>query len=159
MANLNLDILKRATQRPSVKTFTDLKLDLQIGETFNDELNKKDQITDIKTSNNLDAIRNAFISLITTSPGEKILNPTFGINFGDLLFLPVSEARALVIGENIVANVTKFEPRISIVGLEVIADEENQEYIINFEFTVPRFLNESLRISGALNKSGFTTFN
>jgi phage baseplate assembly protein W len=159
MANLNLDILKRATQRPSVKTFTDLKLDLQIGETFNDELNKKDQITDIKTSNNLDAIRNAFISLITTSPGEKILNPTFGINFGDLLFLPVSEPRALVIGENIVANVTKFEPRISIINLEVIAEEEKQEYIINFEFTVPRFLNEPLNISGTLNKSGFTTFN
>tara|TARA_R110002012_G_scaffold33924_1_gene98756 strand:+ start:1824 stop:2303 length:480 start_codon:yes stop_codon:yes gene_type:complete len=159
MANLNLDILKKTSERPSIRTFSDLKLDLNVGITLNNELEKKEQILDIKSSNNLEAIQNSFISLITTTPGEKILNPTFGINFGDLLFLPVSEARALVIGENIISNITKFEPRIQVINLEVIADEEKQEYIINFEFTVPRFNNQPFNITGSLNKSGFTTFN
>ena len=157
MAKINLDILKRPQDRPDVKIFSDLKLDLQIGNTLNDELEKKGQILDVQSSDNLDAIRNSFISLITTSKGEKILNPTFGINFGDLLFLPVSESRAQVIGENIVETVTKFEPRIKIISVEVIADEEKQEYIINFTYTVPRFHNQPLTIKGALNKSGFTT--
>ena len=149
MARINLNILEKTDSKPDVSIFSDLKLDFKLGRTFNDELNKKDQITDIQISNNLDAIRNSFISLITTSPGEKILNPTFGINFGDLLFLPVSEPRALVIGENIVENVSRFEPRIQIIGLEVIADEIEQEYIINFEFTIPRFNNKS---SGKLSE-------
>jgi|TARA_R110002012_G_scaffold289133_1_gene482066 phage baseplate assembly protein W len=155
MARINLSILEKTDKKPDVSIFSDLNLNFRLGNTFNDELNKKDQITDIKISNNLDAIRNSFISLITTSPGEKILNPTFGINFGDLLFLPVSEPRALVIGENIVENIARFEPRIQIVGLEVIADEVEQEYIINFEFTIPRFNNQNFSIIGALNKTGF----
>lgn len=155
MAKINLDILKKAETRQNTAIYTDLKLDLKIGKTFNDELLKKGQIQDIETSNNLDAIRNAFISLLTTSPGEKILNPTFGINFGDLLFLPVTEARALVIGETILLNINDFEPRIKIIGLEVIADQENQEYAINFEFTIPRFNNEPFSIKGALNQTGF----
>ena len=33
------------------------------------------------TSNNFNAIKNSFINLMTTSPGEKILSPTFGISF------------------------------------------------------------------------------
>ena len=87
MAKINLDILKKPAERQNPFVFTDLKLDLKIDKTFNNELEKKGQIKDIQSSNNLEAIRNAFVSLLTTSPGEKILNPTFGINFGDLLFL------------------------------------------------------------------------
>ena len=155
MAKINLDILKKPKERQNTSVFTDLKLDLVIGKTFNDELEKKGQILDIESSNNLDAIRNAFISLITTSPGEKILNPTFGINFGDLLFLPVSEPRAQVIGENIVTTVTKFESRIKIISLTVVADEEQQIYDIDFEFTIPRFNNQPFSIKGALNQTGF----
>lgn len=157
MAVINLDILKNPQQREDIRVYSDLKLDLQIGKTFNNELEKKGQIKDIQSSDNLDAILNSFISIITTSPGEKILNPTFGINFGDLLFLPVSEPRAQVIGENILVNVNKFEPRIRVINLEVIADEQQQEYIINFEYTIPRFNNQPFSIKGALNKSGFTT--
>tara|TARA_A100000171_G_C2132889_1_gene147917 strand:+ start:601 stop:1080 length:480 start_codon:yes stop_codon:yes gene_type:complete len=157
MAKINLDILKKPAERQNPFVFTDLKLDLKIDKTFNNELEKKGQIKDIQSSNNLEAIRNAFVSLLTTSPGEKILNPTFGINFGDLLFLPVTEPRAKVIGENIVLNINKFEPRIKIIGLEVIAEQQRQEYIINFEFTIPRFNNEPFSIKGALNQTGFYT--
>jgi phage baseplate assembly protein W len=157
MAKINLDILKKPAERQNPFVFTDLKLDLKIDKTFNNELEKKGQIKDIQSSNNLEAIRNAFVSLLTTSPGEKILNPTFGINFGDLLFLPVTEPRAKVIGENIVFNINKFEPRIKIIGLEVIAEQQRQEYIINFEFTIPRFNNEPFSIKGALNQTGFYT--
>lgn len=157
MAKINLDILKKPAERQNPFVFTDLKLDLKIDKTFNNELEKKGQIKDFQSSNNLGAIRNAFVSLLTTSPGEKILNPTFGINFGDLLFLPVTEPRAKVIGENIVFNINKFEPRIKIIGLEVIAEQQRQEYIINFEFTIPRFNNEPFSIKGALNQTGFYT--
>jgi hypothetical protein len=100
MASINLDIISApGSERDETAIYKDLHLDLSLDYTLSNELEKDLQITDITADNNVGAIRNALISLLTTSPGEKILNPLFGINFGDLLFLPVTEERANVIGQ------------------------------------------------------------
>ena len=156
MAKIKLDILK-GVDRPTTSIYTDLKLDLQIGKNLYDELQREYQSFDIETDNNLAAIRNSFISILTTSPGEKILAPTFGINFGDLLFLPVSKDRGTIIGEAIVENVRRFEPRITILSLEIIANEDKQDYTINFVFTIPQFNDQKFSIKGDLSSSGFYT--
>jgi phage baseplate assembly protein W len=156
MAKINLDILK-GVERSSTSLYTDLKLDLQIGRNLYDELERNYQSFDIETDTNLAAIKNSFISILTTSPGEKILAPTFGINFGDLLFLPVTQGRGTTIGEAIVENVRRFEPRITILGLEIIANEKNQDYTINFTFTIPQFNDQKFTIKGELSNTGFYT--
>lgn len=158
MAKINLDILK-GSDKPEEKIYSDLKLDLVIGVMKRVEALPKKQDIDIESDDNLAAIRNSIISIITTSPGEKILNPTFGLNFGDLLFLPVSKNRASNIGEIIVNGVEKFEPRIRIINLDVEADTELQEYNINIVYSIPRFANQKLNLSGAIKKSDFTFFN
>jgi len=158
MAKINLDIL-RGSGKPDEKIYSDLKLDLAIGVIKRDELLSGKQRIDVESDDNLGAIRNSIISIITTSPGEKILNPTFGLNFGDLLFLPVSKIRATNIGETIVNGIQKFEPRIRIINLDVEADIENQEYNINIIYSVPRFANQKLNLSGSIKKSDFTFFN
>lgn len=159
MSKITLDFLEPSVNRNNTEVFKDLKLDLMIGRTYNTELNKKGQIIDIITSNNLDAIRNSLINLLTTSPGEKILNPLFGINFGDLLFLPVSKIRAEVVGEAIADNINRFEPRLEIINLNVNANIEKQEYEIELAFYIPRFENQPLKINGTLNKTGFYASN
>ena len=73
MAKIKLDILK-SVDRSNKSIYTDLQLDLSIGRNVYNELERNYQSFDIKTDNNLAAIRNSFISIITTSPGEKILN-------------------------------------------------------------------------------------
>ena len=158
MAKLNLDILK-GSNKPDEKIFSDLRLDLVIGQLKRNEALPNKQNIDIESSDNLAAIRNSIISIITTSPGEKILNPTFGLNFGDLLFLPVSKVRAQNIGEIIVNGVEKFEPRITITSLNVTANISEQEYNIDIVYIVPRFPNQSLNLTGSINKSDFTFFN
>ena len=156
MATLNLDIL---TQQKTLDNddviYKDLRLDLKQKYPLRNELMKDYQVNDIISSDNIDAIKNAFISLLTTTPGEKILNPLFGINFGDLLFLPVTEERANVIGSNILSNLEKFEPRIKILSLEITPVIEQQEYICNFTYTIPRFNNRKLNLKGKLSSSGF----
>jgi len=156
MAKIKLDILK-GVDRPTTSLYTDLKLDLQIGKNLYNELERNYQKFDIEADNNLAAIKNSFISILTTSPGEKILAPTFGINFGDLLFLPVTPDRGTIIGEAIVENVRRFEPRITILSLEIIANEDTQDYTINFGFTIPQFNNQKFSIKGDLSNSGFYT--
>jgi phage baseplate assembly protein W len=156
MASINLDIISApGSERDETAIYKDLHLDLSLDYTLSNELEKDLQITDITADNNVGAIRNALISLLTTSPGEKILNPLFGINFGDLLFLPVTEERANVIGSNIISNISKFEPRIKILNLTITPVIEEQEYICDFTYTIPRFNNQTLQLKGSLSQSGF----
>lgn len=156
MATINLDIL---TQQKTIDSddviYKDLRLDIKQKYPLRNELEKDYQVNDIISADNIDAISNAFISLLTTSPGEKILNPLFGINFGDLLFLPVTEERANVIGSNILTNLEKFEPRIKIISLAITPVIEQQEYICDFAYTIPRFNNRRLNLKGKLSSSGF----
>jgi phage baseplate assembly protein W len=160
MATLNLDILKRENvleEKSSSNNiiYKDLHLDVKQKFPLRDELEKNYQVNDIIADVNIDAISNSFVSLLTTSPGEKILNPLFGINFGDLLFLPVTAERADVIGSNIISSIEKFEPRIKIISLTITPVIDEQEYICDFEYTIPRFNNSALNIKGKLSSSGF----
>ena len=63
----------------------------------------------------------------------------------------------MIIGEAIVDNVRRFEPRITILSLEVIANAENQDYTINFTFTIPQFNDQKFTIKGELSDTGFYT--
>ena len=105
--------------------------------------------------NNLGAVYNSIANIISTSPGQKPLNPIFGIGFGDLLFLPVSEDRARIIGTAIFNGIQKFEPRVNINNINVTADIEQQQYIITLNISVPRFKAQQVEVIGVLDKTGF----
>jgi phage baseplate assembly protein W len=156
MAEINLDILTQVDgNRPKEAIYKDLHLDLNSVYTRNSELNKNNEVKDLQTDSNIGAIANAFVNLLTTSPGQKPLNPLFGINFGDLLFLPVSEERADSIGTTMIDCVARFEPRIKLIKLTITPVIEQQEYICDFIYTIPRFDNERINLSGRLSRTGF----
>ena len=138
--------------------YRDINLDVKTGIVRGDDANSPANLKDLNTSVNFEAIKNSLINLITTFPGQKILNPEFGMNFGDLLFLPVSKARARVIGETISNTFVGFEPRIEITEIEVVSDMEVQEYELNITLNIPEFNNNPLNIKGRLNKSGFYSY-
>ena len=48
--------------------------------TQNNELLRNQEIVDIVADYDLGAIRNSLVNLFTTIPGQKILNPLFGLN-------------------------------------------------------------------------------
>jgi phage baseplate assembly protein W len=156
MATISLSPLANSyTNRNNATVFTDLHLDLVIGSTFSNQLFKQQQILDIKADHNLAAIYNSIVSIITTTPGQKPLNPTFGINFGDVVFLQCTNDRALSIGNAIFTAITQFEPRVTVNNVNVNPDFENQQYTINITITVPRFSTQQVTIVGTLDKSGF----
>ena len=138
--------------------YKDVNLDVKVGIVKGSEANSPENLKDLNSSINFEAIKNSLINLITTFPGQKILNPEFGMNFGDLLFLPVSKARARVIGETISNTFIGFEPRIDIKEIEVISDIALQEYELNIIVNIPEFNNNPLNLKGRLNKSGFYSY-
>lgn len=138
--------------------YKDVNLDVKVGIVKGSEANSPENLKDLNSSINFEAIKNSLINLITTFPGQKILNPEFGMNFGDLLFLPVSKARGRVIGETISSTFIGFEPRIQIKEIEVISDISLQEYELNIIVNIPEFNNNPLNLKGRLNKSGFYSY-
>jgi len=156
MAKIVLDFLQNTdANRTNTAVYTDIRMDLQLDRTFSDQSAKTLQITDIRVDNNEGAIKNAITSILTTSPGEKILNPLFGCNFGDLLFLPVTEQRARLVGETILNVITRFEPRVSVKNINVTPLFDDSQYIIDFTLVIPRFKTQQVKFKGTLDKSGF----
>jgi len=155
---IKLNILEPIRDQREDIIYNDIDLNVNVGIVRGDNAESKENLKDLNTSVNFEAIKNSLINLITTFPGQKILNPEFGMNFGDLLFLPVSKARATVIGETINNTFVGFEPRIQISFIEVIADIERQEYELNIEINIPEFNNNPLNLKGRLNKSGFYSY-
>jgi len=156
MPSITLDLLSNVnSDKNNANIYTDLHLDLVTGYTYSNQLNKKTQILDIESDTNLGAIYNSITNIITTTPGQKPLNPIFGINFGDLLFLPVTDTIGGSIGRAIYQGITRYEPRVLVSNINVIPDPENNQYTIELTITVPRFSSQQVKIVGVLDKAGF----
>ena len=164
MATIKLNSL---TQKPTKSnkgyTYNDLHLDFSPvyydppygSYTQHDELLKNPEIVDIVADYDLGAIRNSFKNLFLTIPGQKLLNPLFGLNLVQYLFEPCDEDMANLIGNEIVNGITTFEPRVSLIKVTVIAQPDDQQYNITIVFKVPAIGTTSFYVNGVLSTSGF----
>ena len=87
MATIKVESIASPKKAVSNFTYTDLKLDLEFDYTQNNELLKNREIKDLVVDYDYAAIRNSIFNIITTIPGQRILNPVFGINLQKYLFL------------------------------------------------------------------------
>lgn len=124
--------------------------------TRNNELLRDAEIVDIVADYDLGAIRNSIFNLFTTIPGQKILNPYFGLNLMQYVFEVCDEDMANLIGNQIVDGVTTYEPRITLNKVRVIAEPELQQYTVTIVFSVPTIRNSSFQLTGILSTSGFS---
>ncbi len=158
MGNVNI-IFPKINKVNNAFTFSDLHLDLSLQQLITNEAAKETQQQDIEADYDLGAIRNSIVNLFLTSPGDKILNPEFGMDLRDYLFMPTSESVASLIKNTIERNITVFEPRVTINALQVIPDYDNQQYTINMTVGVPFLQNTAqLNLSVNINSQGYATF-
>jgi uncharacterized protein len=81
--------------------------------------------------NDLDAhVRQAIRLILATSKGERVMRPDFGAGLADLVFAPVSAATLTLIGHEVREALTRYEPRIDILALDVSADPEVSERLV-----------------------------
>jgi len=141
---------------PSQKAlYRDIVLDLKIDYTKNTQLEKRREIKDLQISENLGAIKNSLFNLFTTMPGQKILNPLFGLNLTQYLFTAISTAQARIIGESIVSGVRKFEPRILLRTINVEPVYEENQYNVFMIIDVPSLNIQGQPLQGILSESGY----
>jgi len=152
MAAIVINSLKSVKINP---LYTDLKLDLNVNYTLDPRTESKDTVKDIKVSNNLEAIKNSIFNIFSTMPGQKILNPVFGLNLLQFLFSGVTDENAQLIGETILSGLQKYEPRVTVEKIYIVPDPENNTYQIGLRLDVPSLNIKGLALKGILSESGY----
>jgi uncharacterized protein len=96
--------------------------------------------------------------LLTTTLGERVMQPKYGCNMEELLFEPLNRTIKTIIIDKIRTSILYFEPRIDAkkIELDMTSELEGQvliriEYIIRatnsrFNFVFPYYINEGTEI-------------
>jgi phage baseplate assembly protein W len=95
--------------------------------------------SDIKASFDAGAIRNSLQNLFNTRPGQRFLFPEYGLNLTQFLFLPVSQAVASSIQDIIFRGIQRFEPRVSVLNVNIVPDPDNSTYFVTVILLLPIF--------------------
>lgn len=155
MPNIKLQTVTERKKTESNYTYNDLHLDIDYSYTRNNEFLRRREIKDIVTDYDYAAIRNSIFNIFTTLPGQKILNPQFGLNLLQYIFRPCDTITAKQIAREIMKGLTRYEPRIEVVELEVIAVQDTQSYEVTLVINVPKIGFDSFKLVGTLSNSGF----
>lgn len=150
-------VVKELNRLPNARknTYTDLKFDLAIDYTKTNPLNNIKEQKDIQVSHDLDAIKNSIFNIFTTMPGQKILNPVFGLNLLQFLFTGITPTNARLLGDTILDGITRFEPRVTVENVNVTMNADEQTYLIELILSVPSLNITGLSVIGTLAESGY----
>ena len=77
---------------------------------------------------NANAIARSVRNIVMTYPGEKFFQPDFGSRVSRLLFENVDDITASQIQEEIEYSINNYEPRVSLVNVSVVADNDNASF-------------------------------
>ena len=135
--------------------YKDLFLDITNRVSFNRQLNRKEELKDVQGLFDIESVQNSIANALLTSPGQKILNPEFGVDLRRFIFEPVSVFTQLEIEADINENLPLFEPRIELENVEVIANEDLQGYRITLQINVPSLNVYGLSLRSVLNSNGY----
>lgn len=135
--------------------YKDINLDLQYGYTTNNALYSTSEKKDLEPLYDVASVINSLKNILTTSPGQKILNPEFGLDLRDYLFEAVTTSKGYFIGTEIAGNLPAQDERIEVNAVEVIVSPEDQEYEINLDIGIPSLNISSITLNGVLNNDGY----
>lgn len=97
--------------------------------------------------------------LLTTTVGERVMQPKYGCNMEELLFEPLDTTTKSLIKDKIKVAILYFEPRIDVQRIEINSQNELEgellieiDYIIRatnsrFNFVFPYYKNEGTEIN------------
>ncbi len=162
MSNINLGSLAKRVNIPTKSQFTysDLQVDLKFDNIQQTQLNSTLKTKDLVANYDLGAIKNSIINFFTSFPGDKILNPEFGLNLNQFLFMPITVDTAQNIGDTIKNQLYFQEPRVKLKKLNIVADAENNQYNMTMILEVP-FINnnDTIEFKALLNSTGINFYN
>ena len=135
--------------------YKDLLLDLELDVYYNEQLEKGQQLRDLKPIFDLDAVKNSIVNAFLTAPGQKILNPQFGVDVRKYVFEPITSTTEIFLRKDIEDDLPSMEPRIELENVNVIAKPDENRYDIFLQINVPSLNAYGITLEGRLNKEGY----
>ena len=83
---------------------------------------------DLIALKNENAIARSVRNIVFTLPGEKFFNPNFGSRISRSLFENLDNSSAIVIKDEIENSIRNYEPRVSLVDVQVNPDFDNNSF-------------------------------
>jgi phage baseplate assembly protein W len=158
---IELDILEQSkTEQRSLERgylYKDIKLDLEFSRYVRDELYSIAEPKDLAELQDAQSVFNAVQNIMTTAPGEKLLNPTFGLDLRGYLFEPINTTTSFFIASQVYNNLGVQEPRIELEGVSVTGEPDEAEYYIDILFSIPSLDIYNLNLKATLNRDGYVT--
>jgi len=127
---------------PTFQTFKDLSISFKPHPITGDVLTKKDTA----------AIKQAVANLLYTVEGERLFDPDSGTRLNSLLFEPLSSSTAGLISQEIRQVLNRYEPRIAIDKIEVVADFAANAFDVRLDFYVIGRNDEPLNLNLLLER-------
>jgi phage baseplate assembly protein W len=91
---------------------------------------------DLIAIKNETAIARSVRNLVLTVQGERFFNPILGSKVSRLLFENVDEITASAIKEEITTTINNFEPRVSLLSVNVSPDYDNGEFNVTVRYEI-----------------------
>tara|TARA_R110000796_G_scaffold48911_1_gene117013 strand:- start:16450 stop:16935 length:486 start_codon:yes stop_codon:yes gene_type:complete len=135
--------------------YKDIKFDLDLSKFNRPELYSTQEPRDLNELQDGRAVINSVKNILTTTPGQKLLNPLFGLDLRSYLFESITQTTAYFIAVDIYENLGKQEPRITLQSVLIEGSPDNNTYIIEIEYSIPGLDIYNLSFNATLNKEGY----
>lgn len=119
---------------------------LTIYSDFRKDLLKNPLTNDVVARLNEDSVKEALKNLILTNKGERLFQPYLGSDVQKSLFDNMLPATVKMIEQNVRSTINNFEPRVTVINVDVIPDPDNYKVQINITFYV-RNVQEPVSVS------------
>lgn len=91
---------------------------------------------DVVTMTNFDAVHNSLTNIFLTFQGSRRMLPLFALGIYKLLFEPIDFHTAGLIADLMYEAVERWEPRIEIEGLDILANADSNQYEITLNYRI-----------------------
>ena len=93
---------------------------------------------DLIALKNTNAIARSIKNIVFTLPGEKWFNEDFGSRITASLFENINDVTANIIGDEITSSITRYEPRVELVGegVKAFPNYDNNTFDVIIVYTI-----------------------
>ena len=91
---------------------------------------------DIQKDTDIDAIINSLNNIIATLQGSRRMLPEFAQDVWSLLFEPMDDDTARMIGERILEAIRIWEDRVEVTSIDIDTDYDKNLYNLRMNFTI-----------------------
>lgn len=139
--------------------YKDLNLDLTLGYNTLPELLSPANYIDAEVLYDANSVFQSLYNIFNTVPGQKFLNPEFGLDLRGFVFTRVNERIGYLLGLELTQQIPTMEPRVVVDNINVTVIPDELTYVINIYFRIPSLIkvpDKSFNISVKFNSNGFT---